>query len=126
MSYPKKEQILKIISNIENQKKIGKVNKLRPLPKNSDSIMKWKFKVSQKIAEFKIIRNLSLEEMSLILNSDPANISRILNGHIEKVTLDKLIGYLEIILIASKNKKLSDQFQLDADKFFNLQNLKFA
>ena len=88
--------------------------------------MKWKFKVSQKIAEFKIIRNLSLEEMSLILNSDPANISRILNGHIEKVTLDKLIGYLEIILIASKNKKLSDQFQLDADKFFNLQNLKFA
>ena len=114
------------MSKIEKQKKAGKINRLKPLPKNADSLMKWKFKLSQKIAEFKIVRNLSLEELAQLLNADQGNVSRIINGHIEKVTLDKLLSYLEIILIAAKNKKLSDQFHADADNFFKLQNLKFA
>ncbi len=126
MTYPTKYQVLSILSNIEKQKKAKKINKLKPLPKNADSLIRWKFKISQKIAEFKIIRGLSLEEMSLLLDADPGNISRIINGRIEKVTLDKLLSYLEIILIASKNKKLSDQFHTEANNFFELQNLKFA
>ncbi len=87
---------------------------------------KWKFKLSQKIAEFKVVKGLSLEDMSNLLNTDKANISRIINGHIEKVTLDKLIQYFEILLIASKNKKASQQFHANADKFFELDDVRFA
>jgi predicted XRE-type DNA-binding protein len=114
------------MTDIEKLLKTKKINKLRPLPKNASPLETWKFKLSQKISEFKIVRGLSLEDMSILLDSDKANISRIMNGHIEKVTLDKLLHYLEILLIASKNKKLSDKFHSDADNFFKLEDIKFA
>lgn len=124
MTYPNKEQILKIMTEIEKKK--GKIDVLKPLTKNSSPVEKWKFKISQKISEFRVVRGLTLEEMSSILGTDKANISRIMNGHIEKVTLDKLLQYLEITLIASKNKKAIDKFHMSADKFFDLDDIKFA
>lgn len=126
MTYPSQSQILQIMSEIEKKKKKGNIPKLKPLGKNSSPQLKWKFKLSQKISEFKIVRGLSLEEMALILKIDPANLSRIINGHIESVTLDKLLSYLEIILIASKNKKNTEKFHQSADKFFELDEIKFA
>lgn len=126
MTYPTKEQILSIMSEIEKHKKNGKISKIKPLSKDATPVQKWKFKLSQKIAEFKVVKGLSLEELSLLLNADQANISRIINGHIEKVTLDKLLQYLEIILIASKNKKAAEKFHTTADKFFDFEDVKFA
>jgi predicted XRE-type DNA-binding protein len=126
MTYPNHSQILQIMSDIEKKKKEKSIPKLKSLGKNPSSIMKWKFKISQKISEFKTVRDLSLEEMASILNIDPANLSRIINGHIEKVTLDKLLSYLEIILIASNDKKISDKFQKSANHFFELDEIKFA
>ncbi len=126
MTYPSQSQILQIMSEIEKKKKKGTIPKLKPPGKNPSPQLKWKFKLSQKISEFKIVRGLSLEEMALILKIDPANLSRIINGHIESVTLDKLLSYLEIILIASKNKKNTEKFHQSADKFFELDEIKFA
>jgi predicted XRE-type DNA-binding protein len=126
MTYPNKDQILSIMSKIEKQKRSGKINKLKPLTTEASPLQKWKFKLSQKIAEFKVVRSLSLEDMSQLLNTDQANISRIINGHIEKVTLDKLLQYLEVILIASKNKKAVAIFHTNADHFFELEDVKFA
>lgn len=126
MTYPNKDQIISIMTKIEKQKRSGKINKLKPLTKDASPLQKWKFKLSQKIAEFKVVRGLSLEEMSQLLNADQGNISRIINGHIEKVTLDKLLQYLEVILIASKNKKAMATFHINADHFFELGDVKFA
>ncbi|MBC7538822.1 MAG: XRE family transcriptional regulator [Bacteriovorax sp.] len=126
MAYPTKEQIISIMSDIEKQKKNGKIGTLKPLAKNATPLIKWKFKLSQKIAEFRVIKGLSLDDMSNLLNTDKANISRIVNGHIEKVTLDKLIQYFEIILIASKNKKASEKFHASADKFFEFDDVRFG
>jgi hypothetical protein len=126
MAYPTKEQIISIMSDIEKLKKNGKIEKLKTLPKNANPITRWKFKISQKMAEFKVIKGLTLDDMSALLKTDKANISRILNGHIEQVTLDKLIQYFEIILIASKNKKAADKFHANADKFFELDDVRFG
>lgn len=126
MTYPTKEQILSIMTNIEQLQKKGKIGKLKPLSKTATALDKWKFNLSQKIAEFRVVKGLSLEEMSLILNTDKANISRIMNGHIEKVTLDKLLQYFEILLIASKNKKAAKDFHESADKFFELEKVRFS
>lgn len=107
----------------KNKKSIGK---LKPLSKDASPINKWKFKISQKIAEFRVARGLSLEELSILLEVDKGNIRRIMNGHIEKVTLDKLLAYIEIILIVSKDKNSSNKFHDSADKFFEFEDLKFA
>jgi predicted XRE-type DNA-binding protein len=126
MAYPSKDQIFQIMSEIEKLKSKGKIRKIKPLSKDASPVLRWKFKLSQKIAEFKVIKGFTLEEMSNLLDVDPGNLSRILNGHIEKVTLDKLLGYLEILLIASKNKKVTDKFHANAEKFFELEDIKFA
>jgi predicted XRE-type DNA-binding protein len=126
MSYPNKNQIEAIMSDIEKLHKKNKIAKLSPLPKNAQPLDKWKFKISQKIAEFKTMRGLTLKEMSTLLKTDQANVSRIINGRIEKVTLDKLLQYFEIIIIASKNKKMAEKFHVNADKFFELDEIKFA
>ena len=126
MKYPSQEQIFQMMSQIEKQKAKGQIRKLKPLPKDASPLLHWKFKISQKIVEFKVIKNFTLEEMSNLLEVDPGNLSRILNGHIEKVTLDKLLNYLEILLIASKNKKITDKFHANAEKFFELEDIKFA
>ena len=126
MTYPPKKQILSIMTDIEKRKNVGQIKKIKPLSKNSTPLTLWKFKISQKMAEFKTIKGLSLDEMSSLLKTDKANISRILNGHVENVTLDKLIHYFEIILIASKNKSANEEFLLSAEKFFNFTNIKFA
>ena len=126
MAYPSKDQIFQIMSEIEKLKSKGKIRKIKPLSKDASPVLRWKFKMNKKIAEFKVIKGFTLEEMSNLLDVDPGNLSRILNGHIEKVTLDKLLGYLEILLIASKNKKVSDKFHENAEKFFELEDIKFA
>ena len=126
MAYPSKDQIFQIMSEIEKLKSKGKIRKIKPLSKDASPVLRWKFKMNKKIAEFKVIKGFTLEEMSNLLDVDPGNLSRILNGHIEKVTLDKLLGYLEILLIASKNKKVTDKFHANAEKFFELEDIKFA
>lgn len=126
MTYPTKDQIISIMNDIEKLKKNKKVLKLKSLSKNASAIDKWKFKISQKIAEFKAMKGLSLDEMSYLLKTDKANISRIINGHIEKVTLDKLLQYFEILLVASRNKKIADKFHNEADKFFKFDDVKFG
>jgi predicted XRE-type DNA-binding protein len=126
MAYPSQEQIIQMMLKIEKKKAKGQIHKIKPLSKDASPLLRWKFKISQKIVEFKVIKGLSLEDMSNLLEVDPGNLSRILNGHIEKVTLDKLLSYLEILLIASKNKKASDNFHANAQKFFELKDVKFA
>ncbi len=126
MAYPSKDQIISIMTEIEKSNKKNKVARLKPLEKGATSLEKWKFKISQKIAEFRVVKGLSLEDMSKLLNTDKANISRIMNGHLDKVTLDKLILFLEIILIASKDKKNTEKFHATADKFFEFNEVKFT
>lgn len=115
-----------MMSKIESKKKRKLIRTLKPLKKDVSPILKWKFSLSQKIAEFKGIHQLSLEEMASLLKIDPANLSRIINGRIEKVTLDKLLNYIEILLIASKDKRLSEGFHHKADKFFSLDDVRFG
>lgn len=126
MTYPSKNEIISIITEIEKLAKNKKIDKLKALPKDASPLEKWKFRLSQKISEFRVVKGLSLEDMSQLLNVDKANISRIMNGHIDKVTLDKLLSYIEILLIASKNKKITEKFHANAQAFFNLEDIKFA
>jgi DNA-binding Xre family transcriptional regulator len=126
MTYPSKEEILEMLADIEKKNKNKKRIPLKPLSRDASFSETWKFRISQKISEFKVTKGLSLEDMSQILQTDKANLSRIMNGHLDKITLDKLLSYLEILLVASKNKKIADKFHNEAEKFFKMEDIKFG
>lgn len=126
MAYPNKEEILKVMSEIEKKHKKGKLKTLKVLSKDATTTDRWKFKISQKLAEFKSIKQLSLEEMAKLLKTDKANLSRILNGHLQKTSLEKLYSYLSMVVIASKDKHLASLFNKKADQFFEFDELKFG
>jgi hypothetical protein len=64
--------------------------------------------------------------MARLLGTDRSNVSKILNGRIEKVSLDRLFSYLRIVVMASKNKKLVSEFNKSVEHFIEFEELKFA
>ena len=126
MALPSNTEILKALDEIEKKKKKKLDNTVR-IPSVSAPIEeRFKFSISQKLLEFKISKGYSFDEMARLLGTDRSNVSKILNGRIEKVTLDRLFSYLRIVVVASKNKKIVSDFNRSVEHFIEFEELKFA
>jgi DNA-directed RNA polymerase sigma subunit (sigma70/sigma32) len=126
MTFPSNAQILKALSEIEKKKKTNMDSIIRIPPVNAPIEERFKFNISQKILEFKISKDYSLDDMAKLLGTDRSNVSKILNGRIEKVSLDRLFSYLRIVVLASKNKKMLSDFNKKIEHFIEFEELKFA
>jgi DNA-directed RNA polymerase sigma subunit (sigma70/sigma32) len=126
MTFPSNAQILKALSEIEKKKKANMDSIIRIPPVNAPIEERFKFNISQKILEFKISKDYSLDDMAKLLGTDRSNVSKILNGRIEKVSLDRLFSYLRIVVLASKNKKMLSDFNKKIEHFIEFEELKFA
>lgn len=126
MAFPNNTQILKALEEIEKKKKNNQDSILRIPPANAPVEERFKFNISQKILEFKISKNYTLDDMAKLLGTDRSNVSKILNGRIEKVSLDRLFYYLRIVVLASKNKKMLSDFNKKIEHFIEFEELKFA
>lgn len=126
MALPTNTEILKALAEIEKKKKANLDSIIRIPPVNAPIEERFKFSLSQKILEFKMAKDYSLDDMAKLLGTDRSNVSKILNGRIEKVSLDRLFSYLRIVVIASKNKKMLTVFNKNVESFIEFEELKFT
>ena len=126
MALPSNTAILKALDEIEKKKKKKLDNTVR-IPSLDASIEeRFKFRISQKLLEFKMSKGYSFDDMARLLRSDRSNVSKILNGRIKKVSLDRLFSYLRIVVMATRNKKLVSDFNKSVEHFIKFEELKFA
>lgn len=64
--------------------------------------------------------------MAQLLGTDRSNISKILNGRIVKVSLNRLFSYLRIVVLASKYKRMLSEFNKSVEHFIEFEELRFA
>lgn len=126
MALPSNTAILKALNDIEKKKKKKLDNTVRIPPVGALMEERFKFSISQKLLEFKMSKRYSFDDMAKLLGTDRSNVSKILNGRIEKVSLDRLFSYLKIVVIASKNKKLVSEFNKSVERFIEFEELKFT
>lgn len=126
MALPSNTEILKALDDIEKKKKKKLDNTVRVPSVNAPIEERFKFSISQKLLEFKISKGYSFDEMARLLGTDRSNVNKILNGKIEKVSLDRLFSYLRIVVMASKNKKLVSEFNKSVEHFIEFEELKFG
>ncbi len=126
MALPTNKAILKALAEIEKKKKKKLDNTVRIPPIDAPMDERFKFSISQKLLEFKLSKGYSFDDMAYLLDTDRSNINKILNGRVEKVSLDRLFLYLRIVVLASKNKKLVSDFNESVEHFIEFEELKFA
>ena len=126
MALPNNLEILKALAEIDRKKKKKQDSTIRVPAKDAPVEERFKFNISQKLLEFKIARGYSFEDMAKILGTDRSNVSKILNGKISKVSLDRMFFYLRIIVLASKNKKMLNDFNKNVEHFIEFEELKFG
>lgn len=126
MVLPSNREILKAVKDIEKKRRKKQDHVLRVPAINASIEERFKFSISQKLLEFKLARSYSFEEMAQILGTDRSNVNKILNGKIEKVSLDRLFSYLSIVVMASKNKKMASDFNKAVEHFIEFEELKFG
>ena len=126
MALPSNTAILKALNDIEKKKKKKLDNTVRIPPIDAPMEERFKFSISQKLLEFKISKGYSFDDMAKLLGTDRSNVNKILNGKVEKVSLDRLFSYLRIVVMASKNKKMVSEFNKSVEHFIEFEELKFA
>jgi hypothetical protein len=126
MAFPSNIKILKVLESIEKNKN-KKDDKILRVPMRDGSIEeRFKFNISQKFLEFKLAKEYTIDDMSKLLKTDRSNVSKILNGRLEKVCLEKLFQYLRIVVLASKNKELEKEFLKKTEEYIDFDEIKFA
>ena len=98
--YPTEKQIKLALE------KIKKADAARPLPPDADIVDKSKYNLCQGLCKYALNHSLTLKDMANILKIDKAEVSRILNCHINRFTLDRLIR-LSLIVYPKKSYKLA-------------------
>lgn len=98
--YPTEKQIKLALE------KIKKADAARPLPPGSDVVDASKYKLCQNLCKYAVTHKLTLKEMAHILKIDKAEVSKILNCHINRFTLDRLIR-LSLIVYPKKSYKIA-------------------
>jgi DNA-binding Xre family transcriptional regulator len=126
MPLPSNDDILEVLAIIEKNKKNWKDTSLLIPRKDAPLDVRFKFMITQKLLQFKVHKGYSIQEMAQLLGTDKGNLSRILNGKIEKVTIDRLFNYLRICVIASQDKKILKAFNEATEEFIQFKQLKFA
>jgi predicted XRE-type DNA-binding protein len=82
--WPSEDKIKEILKIAE------KAEAARPLPKNADPIDKLKHRLCREILIFKETNQLSHDEIGHKLGVGKTEVSKIINYHIDRYTIDKL------------------------------------
>lgn len=96
--WPSDERIKEILDIAE------KADAARSLPKSADAIDKLKYKLCREILIYKSSNKLTLENLSIELEVGKTDVSKIINYHIDRYTIDKLYRL---------TRKLIPNFKLD-------------
>ena len=83
-TWPSKEKIKEVLEIAD------KADAARPLPKDADAIDKLKHRLCREILIFKETNNLSHDQIGKKLGVGKTEVSKIINYHIERYTIDKL------------------------------------
>jgi predicted XRE-type DNA-binding protein len=79
------------------RKKLSKSKGSRTLPPGADLLDKAKYALCRQFVEFALKHALSQRELAEILGVNESRVSEIMHYHIHKLTLDRLVRYLEKI-----------------------------
>jgi len=82
--FPSKDKIKVLLEKIES------CEAARPLPEGADIVDRFKYILCREILLYKLHNDLTLDELSLILDVGKTDLSKIINYHIERYTIDKL------------------------------------
>lgn len=83
-NWPSNERIKEILKIAE------KADAAKPLSKDADAVDKLKHRLCREILIFKHTEKLSNEELALKMGVSKTEVSKIINYHIERYTIDKL------------------------------------
>ena len=115
MSYPDKDRILKVMSNLEK----GKIKPTHIIDKDASPIDQMKFNICQQIIKFKRVNEYTSREIAEIAGVGPAVISRVLHCQIDRFKIDSLLGYYFCLVTSSNNNKLMKQFTKELTTFLS-------
>ncbi len=82
--WPSNDRIKEVLKIAEESESV------RPLPKDADAVDLLKYKLCRQILIFKETQGISLDEMSKRLEVGKTDVSKIINYHIDRYTIDKL------------------------------------
>jgi len=120
MGYPNKDKVLKILDTLDEKEKQGKIVSSKILPLAATAADRMKFKLCEAILKFKHAENLTNQDLANRLGINKSDVSRILHYHIESFTLDRLVNYLQALLIASELPYLNDYLNLQIEAFLDV------
>ena len=83
--FPSKSQLYEAL------KKIEVAESARPLDKNADEVDRFKYNLCKEILIYKLDKNLTLDELAYELDIGKTDVSKIINYHISRYTIDKLM-----------------------------------
>ena len=93
VNYPDDSEIKKMIELLSSDDVIGS----SVLPENATESDKIKYKLCEKILEYKIKNNLSQKELGEKLFLDEPEISRVIRYKIERYSIERLLGYATVL-----------------------------
>ena len=118
MSYPSKDEILSILSEIEANEKSGEAVYYKGLPVDASPIDKMKYNICQNILKYKHSKKFSNVALGKLLSINPSAVSRIIHCHIDKFKLDILLQYYQVVLISMNDPKLMKSYEKKMESFF--------
>jgi predicted XRE-type DNA-binding protein len=86
------EQELKVI-----RKKVAKVKGSQGLPPDATPLDRAKYDVCEQILIFMKKKKITQRDLAEVLNTSETRVSEMVHYRIQKFTLDRLIGYLQVI-----------------------------
>ncbi len=87
----------RVLAEIRDRLSSDEVEGSRVLGPEADLVDRIKEKLCSKIVEFHLKSGISQKELAKKLDVDEPEMSRILHYKIERYTIDRLVGYLEIL-----------------------------
>ncbi len=83
--FPSKSQLGEALKKIEN------AEAARPLHKNADEVDRFKYSLCKEILLYKLDKKITLDELADKIDVDKTDVSKIINYHINRYTIDKLM-----------------------------------
>ncbi len=93
VKYPEEKDLNEIFDKLLSDDVMGSA----VIPKNASESDKLKYNLCKKIVEYKLKHNLSQKELGKKLELDEPEISRVLHYKIERYSIERLLGYTQIL-----------------------------
>ena len=87
--YPEEKKLKEMLEKLSSDDVIGST----VIPKNAPESDKIKYKLCEKILEYKLAKNLTQKELAEKIGLDEPETSRVLHYKIERYSIERLLGY---------------------------------